>query len=150
MVRSTITTMPKNDWLQLQHKQTLARYRYPAPMPYSRCKMLTQRLDWKKIPPRPILRVNKNSTGISVSWDMEQIEDYAKVTHYKIYAYQETSNSPPTDTWKHVDDVEAMNLPMITTYRITQLQNGQKYHFAVRAVDEHGRSGLLSIPKTYL
>ncbi|XP_055311497.1 activating transcription factor 7-interacting protein 1 isoform X2 [Sitodiplosis mosellana] len=130
---------------QLQRKQPPARHRHPAPLPYPYNPPGDP--NWKRIPPRPIIRINNNSSGIVISWNMEQTKDHAEIVSYQIYAYQETSNPPSTDTWRHVGDVKAMLLPMAVT--LTQFQEGQKYHFAVRAVDEHGRSGLFSVPRTY-
>lgn len=121
------------------------RHRHPAPLPYPYNP--PGESSWKKIPPRPIIRIVNNASGIVISWNMDQTNEHAEIVSYQIYAYQETANLPSTDTWRHVGDVKAMLLPMAVT--LTQFQEGQKYHFAVRAVDVHGRTGLFSVPRTY-
>lgn len=129
----------------VRNKNTTTRQRHPAPLPYPYNP--PGEPSWKKVPPRPIIRITNNSSGIVISWNMEHTTEHAEVTSYQIYAYQETTNLPSTDTWRHVGDVKAMLLPMAVT--LTQFQEGQKYHFAVRAVDAHGRTGLFSVPRTY-
>lgn len=77
----------------------------------------------------------------------EMTDKHAEVSSYQIYAYQETPLPPTPESWRHVGDVKAMLLPMAVT--LTQFQEGQRYHFAVRAVDEHSRYGIFSLPKTW-
>lgn len=102
----------------------------------------------KKIPPRPTIKINNVANGIIVSWAVESLtNEHADIVSYQIYAYEETTTRPATENWRHVGDVKALLLPMAVT--LTQFQEGQKYWFAVRAVDFHKRLGQFSIPKTW-
>ncbi|CAD7077482.1 unnamed protein product [Hermetia illucens] len=84
---------------------------------------------WKAPPSRPSIRINNIDTGIVISWTMDDMTaDYAEVTSYQIYAYQESSAPPQVESWRH---------------------EGQRYFFAVRAIDEHSRYGPFSMPKTW-
>ena len=70
---------------------------------------------------------------------------HATISSYQIYAYQERAVQPVVSTlWKKVGDVKALDLPMACT--LTQFSKGNKYHFAVRARDQHGRVGSFSDP----
>lgn len=117
--------------------------RHPAPLPCPTNQASNS--NWRQIPPRPNIRINNSESGVIISWDMQDLnESHAEIMSYQIFAYQETSAVPSTDTWRHVGDVKAMILPMAVT--LSQFQEGQRFYFAVRAVDEHVRYGVFSAP----
>lgn len=122
------------------------KYSHPAPLPATPPQAFNP--SWKLPPPRPTIRISNLDNGIVISWTMEESMDrHAECVSYQIYAYQETSGPPMADSWRHVGDVKAMLLPMAVT--LTQFQEGQRYFFAVRAVDCHQRYGPFSLPKTW-
>ncbi|EDW61765.2 activating transcription factor 7-interacting protein 1 [Drosophila virilis] len=125
---------------------TRMRYTHPAPLPLAPPQ--TFHPDWKLPPSRPVIRISLHDTGIVISWTLEDTGPrFAECVTYQIYAYQETSNDPSTDSWRHVGDVKAMLLPMAVT--LNQFQENQRYFFAVRGVDAHERYGVFSLPKTW-
>ena len=102
---------------------------------------------WKKLPPRPTLKISRLKSGIVLSWNMDVIPtEHAAVSSYQIYAYQEGSAAVQSGLWKKVGDVKALPLPMACT--LTQFTKGNKYHFAVRAQDVHTRVGTYSEPQS--
>lgn len=73
---------------------------------------------------------------------------YSDIASYQLFAYQEGSSPPSTSLWKKISDVKALPLPMACT--LTQFSDNNTYHFAVRAVDVHGRVGPYSEPRSVL
>ncbi|XP_045213839.2 activating transcription factor 7-interacting protein 1-like isoform X2 [Mercenaria mercenaria] len=115
---------------------------HPAPFPALPPKQQTTGL--KGLPPKPSLKISRVSQGIVLSWNMALNDTYAEISNYQLFAYQETSAQPVSTLWKKVGDVKALPLPMACT--LTQFQVGNKYHFAVRAMDSHNRVGAFSDP----
>merc|ERR1712106_26615 len=104
--------------------------------------------NWKLLPPRPALKISKVNNGIVLSWNMNlNLATHATIASYQLYAYQESSmQRPDPQLWKKVGDVKALPLPMACT--LTQFTRGNKYHFAVRAMDMHNRVGQFSEPNS--
>lgn len=101
----------------------------------------------KALPPMPTLNISRVSQGIVLSWNMTPtLANHAEVASYQLFAYQEGSAPPSTSLWKKVGDVKALPLPMACT--LTQFQEGNHYHFAIRPVDVSGRIGPFSKPSS--
>ncbi|XP_052760351.1 activating transcription factor 7-interacting protein 1-like isoform X2 [Mya arenaria] len=115
---------------------------HPAPFPMLPANQPTA--GFKRAPPKPILRISRGNQGIVLSWNMAMMPDMAIIASYQLWAYQETSAAPAPTLWKKVGEVKALPLPMACT--LTQFQVGNKYHFAVRALDVHDRVGNFSDP----
>jgi len=104
--------------------------------------------NWKLLPPRPALKISRVANGIVLSWNMNlNLATHATIASYQLYAYQESAmQRPDSSLWKKVGDVKALPLPMACT--LTQFTRGNKYHFAVRAMDGHSRVGQFSDPNS--
>lgn len=123
-----------------------APLRHPAPLPMPGVQV--SQAGWGRLPPKPVIRINSIDAGIVVSWLMDELSKlHADVATYQIFAYQESEAPPATDNWRTVGNVKALVLPMAVT--LTQFQEGQRYYFAVRAVDRHGRFGPFSTARTW-
>lgn len=118
--------------------------KHPAPLPPQPSYNEAALVGRKALPPKPALKISKVSNGIVLSWNMSLNVSHAEIASYQLYAYQEGSSLPSTSLWKKVGDVKALPLPMACT--LTQFMEGNKYYFAVRAIDVHHRVGPFSDP----
>uniref|UniRef100_K1Q3G1 Activating transcription factor 7-interacting protein 1 n=1 Tax=Magallana gigas TaxID=29159 RepID=K1Q3G1_MAGGI len=114
---------------------------HPAPLPSITSAVAPGQ---KPLPPKPSLKISRVSQGIVLSWNMTLNETpHADIASYQLFAYQEGTSTPSTTLWKKVGDVKALPLPMACT--LTQFQEGNKYHFAVRPVDVLGRNEIAAV-----
>eukprot|EP00794_Sanderia_malayensis_P009114 gene9114-10087_t len=101
-------------------------------------------------PPRLQVNITVSGNGIVLSWDFESempVSTTSVIECYHLFASQD-SPSPPSSRseWKKIGVVKALPLPMACT--LTQFMSGNSYHFAVVAVDVHGKEGSMSNPCT--
>lgn len=100
-----------------------------------------------KTPPKPTASIVVVQDGIVLSWNMRIDDGTAKIDNYELFACQDGAESTnPPIMWKKIGIVKALPLPMACT--LTQFSSGNKYHFAVRAVDDQERAGPFSDPCT--
>ncbi|XP_046660522.1 activating transcription factor 7-interacting protein 1 isoform X2 [Homalodisca vitripennis] len=146
-VRAPTNTSPATRQLpQAIRLQSQVGLKHPAPLPSA--PVIQSKPGFKAPPPKPQLKIAKTVNGIMLSWSMMLTKDMAEMASYQLYAYQEGHQAPTTNLWKKVGDVKALPLPMACT--LTQFIDGHRYHFAVRAVDIHGRIGPFSPPSTIM
>ncbi|KAK4026275.1 hypothetical protein OUZ56_015284 [Daphnia magna] len=122
---------------------------HPAPLPPAPVGPVNP--SWKTVAPRPTLDIKRVANGIVLSWNMHgNLSNHADIASYQLFAYQEGTDPPTVNgsVWKRVGDVKALPLPMACT--LTQFLEGHRYHFAVRAMDVHGRAGPYSEPGTII
>ena len=133
---------------QILPKPTVFKHPAPLPLPPSSQQVINSK---KPIPPRPHLNLMKSNcgNGIVLQWKMPyNLDVFEDIVSYQLYAYQQTKSPPRTDNWGKVGDVKALELPMAVT--LTQFAVGNRYYFAVRAVDGMQRLGQFSEPQTIL
>lgn len=117
----------------MQPNTSAARIEHPQPL--------------VKTLPKPIVSIVVVQEGIVLSWDLEYGDSAGEIDNYELFACQDGAESTnPPITWKKIGIVKALPLPMACT--LTQFSAGNKYHFAVRAVDEHECAGPFSDPCT--
>lgn len=127
------TRAPQNTPNNFQH----VRPQIPQNMAVSPRNVLEQG-NSKDLPGRPVVSIAVVSNGIVLSWNMHNNTSSTRIARYQLFALQDTNNAQ----WKKIGVVNALPLPMACT--LTQFMPGNKYHFTVRAQDEHGRCGPLS------
>ncbi|KAK7004724.1 activating transcription factor 7-interacting protein 2-like isoform X2 [Biomphalaria glabrata] len=137
VTKSTTIALPQSFLISAKH---------PAPLPHNQ-DTGNAPPNAKNRPPKPGLKISRVSQGIVLSWNMPILENVERIASYQLFAYQENENSvPKSSLWKKVGDVKALPLPMACT--LTQFQEGNRYHFSVRAVDHYGRCGQYSDPSS--
>lgn len=133
------------------------KIRHPAPLPPSPAPLIPDKRSSKLTPPKPLLNLSKSAcgTGIILQWKMPDLikmpdlNKYETIASYQLFAYKEQNNVlPKTDNWGKIGDVKALALPMAVT--LTQFAAGNRYYFAVRAVDVLERVGSFSDPCSIL
>ncbi|RUS88410.1 hypothetical protein EGW08_003806, partial [Elysia chlorotica] len=145
---NTALSNSKSNWItkhSLPPSLFIQQQRHPAPLPQN-AETVMQDVRALKLPPKPSLKISRVSQGIVLSWNMPSLLGVEVITSYQLFAYQETDSAPKTSLWKKVGDVRALPLPMACT--LTQFLEGNKYHFAVRAIDKFNRSGAFSDPSS--
>lgn len=120
----------------IQHKNKTS-YQYPPP--YPSVPPFNNNKTCASIPSAPILTVSAKNGSIQLNWEMRRIptKTTAKIKFYELYMCQETKAVPVTSIWEKTGDIPAENVLM--SCEIQSLQKNYKYHFALRAVDIHGR-----------
>lgn len=103
---------------------TPPKFSHPAPLPITPAQV--SKPGMKKIPPRPVIKINNVQNGIIVSWTVDALTpEHADIHSYQIYAYEVTESLASTLQWRHVGDVKALLLPMAVT--LTQFQEGKLF-----------------------
>ena len=98
-------------------------------------------------PPKPQASIVVVQDDIVLSWTMRLDDTMAVIDNYELFACQDGAESTnPPIMWKKIGIVKALPLPMACT--LSQFSSGNKYHFAVRAVDDQERAGPFSDPCT--
>lgn len=121
----------------------------PPPPPPAGVAQQPPHIPWaspKEPPPKPSVSIAVVTSGIVLSWNMVLEERHAPVTNYQLFALQDGGTVENAHQWKKIGVVKALPLPMACT--LTQFSPGNKYHFAVRGMDEAGRLGPFSDPCT--
>jgi len=120
-------------------------YTHPAPPPAAPDSQWAPP-DAKVIPPKPSLKCSLTDNGISLNWTASVEVCHEAIAFFQLYSYQQTMSAPSSGLWKKIGNVKALPLPMACT--LSQFQPGNKYYFAVRAMDIHQRVGPFSEPST--
>lgn len=96
--------------------------------------------------PKPVASIGVVDEGIVLSWNLRPCDSSpTSIDNYELFACQDGAESAtPPIMWRKIGTVKALPLPMACT--LSQFSSGNKYHFAVRAVDESECAGPFSDP----
>ncbi|KAL4103696.1 hypothetical protein QTP88_019040 [Uroleucon formosanum] len=116
------------------------------PPPYPLVKPHNSKPSWKKVPPIPNMIISTSGNKVTLTWDLDLTSQTAKIKMYELYVCQETDAPPNISMWKKKGNIKADLLPMTCELKVFDL--GYIYHFALRAVDVHGRQAPFIVLET--
>ncbi|XP_022168973.1 activating transcription factor 7-interacting protein 2-like [Myzus persicae] len=124
------------------------RSRFVYPPPYPSTPPHNTQPWWKEVPSKPNMKIVTSGNTVTITFNLRLTEHVAKIKMYELFACQQTNKYPCSSMWKKVSKIEPLILPMGLELEMFAL--GYVYHFALRAVDVHGRCGPFAKIKTYV
>lgn len=127
----------------------IVKTKFEYPPTYPRVPPYKNQPLWKGVPVAPTVTISATgNAAVKLSWDIRpyMLRVKAKINAYELYVCKETDLAPDTSMWILIGTINALTLPMRCT--VAFLAKGFTYHFALRAVDVHGRRAPFTVVKT--